>query len=103
MTPPDILRAVSEAEIGREITSHEPKNGAHDDSSLTAKAVVDVAKQRIHHQPHLAFQPIWCEYEGGRLFLRGQVPSFYHKQLAQEAIIAMADIDQVVNDIEVVW
>jgi hypothetical protein len=31
------------------------------------------------------------------------VPSFYHKQLAQEAIAGMAGVDQVVNEIEVVW
>jgi osmotically-inducible protein OsmY len=51
----------------------------------------------------LAFHRIWCEYAGGRLFLRGQVPSFYHKQLAQEAIAEMESVDQVVNEIEVVW
>ena len=62
-----------------------------------------VARQRIGRQPHLAFQRIWCEYDGGRLFLQGQVPSFYHKQLAQEAIAGMAGVDQVVNKIEVVW
>ena len=62
-----------------------------------------VAKQRIHCQPQLAFQRIWCEYDGGRLFLRGQVPTFHHKQLAQTAVAGMAGVDQVVNDIEVVW
>ena len=63
----------------------------------------DLAKQRICCQPHLAFQRIWCEYDGCRLFLRGQVPSFYYKQLAQESIAGMEGVDQVVNDIEVVW
>ena len=36
-------------------------------------------------------------------FSRGQVPSFYHKQLAQEAIAEIESVDQVVNEIEVVW
>jgi osmotically-inducible protein OsmY len=63
----------------------------------------DIAKQRIRHQPQLTFQRIWCEYDGGRLFLRGQVPTFHHKQLAQPAVAGMAGVDQVVNDIEVVW
>ena len=31
------------------------------------------------------------------------MPSFYLKQLAQEAIAGMAGVVQVVNDIEVVW
>lgn len=68
-----------------------------------AKTMADVAKQRILHQPHLAVQRIWCEFQDGRLFLRGQVPSFYHKQLAQEAVTGMEGVGQVVNDIEVVW
>ena len=33
-----------------------------------------------------------------RLLLQGQVPSFYYKQLAQEAIAGMAGVDQVVNE-----
>ena len=56
------------------------------ESSMSTHETADAAKERIRSQPHLAFHRIWCEYAGGRLFLRGQVPSFYHKQLAQEAI-----------------
>jgi osmotically-inducible protein OsmY len=63
----------------------------------------DLAKQQICRQPHLTFQRVWCEYDRGRLLLRGQVPSFYLKQLAQEAIAGMAGVVLVVNEIEVVW
>ena len=73
------------------------------ESTLSTNEPADAAKERIRSQPHLAFHRIWCEYAGGRLFLRGQVPSFYYKQLAQEAIAGMAGVDQMVNDIEVVW
>ena len=73
------------------------------ESSLGTSGTANEAKRRIRSQPHLAFHRIWCEYAGGRLFLRGQVPSFYHKQLAQEAIAEMETVDQVVNEIEVVW
>ena len=72
-------------------------------STISTIETADEARQRIRSQPHLAFHRIWCEYAGGRLFLRGQVPSFYHKQLAQEAIAEMESVDQVVNEIEVVW
>jgi osmotically-inducible protein OsmY len=68
-----------------------------------AKSLAETAKQRILHRPHLSQQRIWCECEQGRLFLRGQVPSFYFKQLAQEAVSGMEGIRQVVNEIEVVW
>ena len=67
------------------------------------KKTAEVAKQRILHQPHLSMQRIWCECDAGRLFLRGQVPSFYFKQLAQEAVAGMEGVRQVVNEIEVVW
>ena len=73
------------------------------ESTTSTSGTADLAKQRICRQPHLTFQRIWCEYDGGRLFIRGQVPSFYHKQLAQEATAGMAGVVQVVNEIEVVW
>jgi osmotically-inducible protein OsmY len=67
------------------------------------KMTADAAKQRILHQPHLTMQQLWCEFDRGRLFLRGQVPSFYFKQLAQEAVVGMEGVREVVNEIEVVW
>ena len=41
--------------------------------------------------------------DDGRLFLRGQVPSFFYKQLAQEAVQSIAGVGQILNEIEVVW
>jgi osmotically-inducible protein OsmY len=73
------------------------------DRKFRFDCVIDEAKQRLQQQPHLTMQRIWCEFQEGRLFLRGQVPSFYHKQLAQVAVAGVEGIDQVVNDIEVVW
>ena len=65
--------------------------------------VAQAAKHRLVDQPHLTTQRLWCEFDGGRLFLRGQVPSFYLKQLAQEAVVGLEGVHQVVNEIEVVW
>jgi len=62
-----------------------------------------LAKDRIRHHSHLAVQRIWCEYNGGRLYLRGQVPSFYLKQLAQTAVSGLEGVAQVINEIEVLW
>ena len=44
---------------------------------------------------------ITCEYKEGMIFLRGQLSSFYHKQLAQEAVRKLDGVQQVVNKIEV--
>ena len=68
-----------------------------------AKNIVETARERLRRESHLCVQRIWCEFDAGTLFLRGQVPSFYHKQLAQVAVAGMKGVAQVVNDIEVVW
>jgi osmotically-inducible protein OsmY len=65
--------------------------------------IAKTAKDRISQVPHLTLQRIWCEYEEGTLFLRGQVPSFYYKQLAQEAVSGLAQVHAIANEIEVVW
>ena len=72
-------------------------------SGDAAKKVVATAKARILHHPHLKTQRIWCEFDGVTLFLRGQVPSFFFKQLAQQAMLGLDTVRQVVNEIEVVW
>jgi osmotically-inducible protein OsmY len=65
--------------------------------------VVEAARRRLLGQSHLAIQRIWCEFCDGSLFLRGHVPSFYHKQLAQTAVAGLKGVEQVVNEIDVVW
>ena len=68
-----------------------------------AGTIAQTAKQRMLDCPHLTMQRVWCEFQQGRLFLRGQVPSFYLKQLAQTAVVGLDGVGQVVNEIEVVW
>jgi hypothetical protein len=65
------------------------QNETNLESTISTNEPAGAAKERIRSQPHLAIHRIWSKYAGGRLFLRGQVPSFYHKQLAQEAIAEM--------------
>jgi osmotically-inducible protein OsmY len=72
-------------------------------SADAAREVAATVKARILHHPHLKTQRIWCEFDGGKLFLRGQVPSYFFKQLAQEAVLGLGGVRQVVNEIEVVW
>jgi osmotically-inducible protein OsmY len=60
-------------------------------------------RERLRRHSHLRVQRIWCEIDDGRLFLRGQVPSFFYKQLAQEAVQSIAGVGQILNEIEVVW
>lgn len=68
-----------------------------------AERIIALARDRILHQPHLSVQRIWCEYSSRQLYLRGQVPSYYLKQLAQTAVSGLEGVSQVVNEIEVLW
>jgi osmotically-inducible protein OsmY len=68
-----------------------------------AHQILALAKDRIREHSHLSAQRIWCDYSGRRLYLRGQVPSFYLKQLAQTAVSGLEGVSQVVNEIEVLW
>jgi hypothetical protein len=81
----------------------EKSNSNRGRQAEAAGEIAAAAKRRIVHEPHLAAQRIWCEFDGARLVLRGQVPSYYCKQLAQEAVSDLEGVERVVNEIEVLW
>jgi osmotically-inducible protein OsmY len=60
-----------------------------------------LAQQRLWKSPYQAMKNVLCEHRRGVLFLRGQLPSFYFKQIAQETVAKIDGIKQVVNAIEV--
>ena len=60
------------------------------------------AKERLQHSSYSSLRDIFCECDDGVLVLRGQVPSFFEKQLAQEAVFKLDGVTQVVNQVEVV-
>ncbi|NLX55840.1 MAG: BON domain-containing protein [Planctomycetaceae bacterium] len=71
-----------------------------DPRTLAAKVVRD-ARRRLRKCAHSPVQRIACDYHEGILILRGRVSSFFHKQLAQEAVRNLAGVDKVVNAVEV--
>jgi hypothetical protein len=76
---------------------------SHSNHDARSNPVATEARRRILHNPHLSVQRIWCEYSEQTLFLHGHVPSFYLKQLAQTAVAGLDGVNQVVNEIEVLW
>jgi osmotically-inducible protein OsmY len=70
---------------------------------LPKSVVRQAAQNRLQQSPHAALRKVACECERGVLILRGRVPSFYHKQLAQEAIANIEGVVGVINEIEVVY
>jgi len=69
--------------------------------SENVSRVEDRAQRALASSPIFALRDLKVEREGEILCIHGRVNSFYHKQLAQEAIRALAEGLQVVNSIDV--
>ncbi len=61
------------------------------------------AQQRLRHTSYPSIRELTCECDDrGVLYLRGRLPSYYQKQLAQEAVINLSGIRKIVNQAEVI-
>ena len=60
------------------------------------------AEGRLRRNPYLALRNVSCDCRGGVLVLRGRLPSYYLKQVAQEAVVRLEGVQGVENQIEVV-
>lgn len=69
--------------------------------SEKSSGVAERAQRALSSSPIFALRDLKVEREGEVLWIHGRVSSFYHKQLAQEAIRALAEGLQVVNSIDV--
>ena len=61
-----------------------------------------VAERALHSGPYPALKKLSCDYRGGVLVLRGCLPSYYLKQLAQEVVAHLEGVEGVDNQIQVV-
>jgi len=69
-----------------------------EDERLYAADLVEAATDALRR---IAIRTVYCQYDDGILFLRGQVPTFYHKQMIQETVVRLKGVAQVVNEVEV--
>jgi len=67
-----------------------------------SRDVPTLAQQCLEKSPYMTVRNVSCAFEGGVLFLRGRLPSYYHKQLAQEAVAELVGVAEIVNQTEVV-
>ena len=73
-----------------------------DSESRTNRSdVAERAETLLRRNGHLFHQTISCEYQDGVLTLRGVVPSYYLKQVAQEVVASLEDVVQIDNRMEV--
>jgi hypothetical protein len=64
----------------------------------------DVARQAeglLRAHCYLALQNISCDYREGVLTLRGCLPTYYLKQVAQAAVGQLGGVQRLVNEIDV--
>lgn len=64
--------------------------------------IADNARSRLRASPYLGVRTLDCEYHEGVLVLRGQVATYFHKQIAQESVRNLAHVELIVNAVEVV-
>jgi osmotically-inducible protein OsmY len=62
----------------------------------------DLAERALRNSPYLALRNIACECRDGMLTLRGCLPTYYLKQVAQAVVARVEGVRHVVNEIEVV-
>jgi osmotically-inducible protein OsmY len=55
----------------------------------------------LQHSPYSELRQVVCEYRDGLATLRGSVPSYYLKQVAQKLAASTQGVRQVDNRIEV--
>jgi osmotically-inducible protein OsmY len=60
-----------------------------------------ILAEMVDESIHPAIERVDCDWQGDVLTLRGVVPTFYFKQLAQEAAIRLQGVSRVDNQIEV--
>ncbi len=61
----------------------------------------DLAERALRNSPYLALRTVRCECQDGVLTLRGCLPTYYLKQVAQAVVARVEGVRQVVNEIEV--
>ncbi len=73
-------------------------------ASRKEAAVSDIrgaVEDRLRHHPYLTLRRVACEYHNGTLTLRGCLPTYYLKQIAQEAVAEIKGVERIENEIEV--
>jgi osmotically-inducible protein OsmY len=65
------------------------------------QGVAGCAEVRLRDNSYRVLKNIACDYRDGVLTLRGRVPSYYLKQVAQETVARIAGVQRIDNQIEV--
>ena len=71
------------------------------DSRSRSQRIAEEASERLQRDPHVRHKSVSCECEKCVLWLHGELPTFYGKQAAQEAVKRIDGIAGIINNIKV--
>ncbi len=60
-------------------------------------------EQVADSNPYLVSRRVHIQLAGGNVTLSGTVSSYYHKQMAQEIVRRIEGVEQVANELEVIY
>ncbi len=86
--------------VRTKVEQHGSESSPHPSRSAD-EAVAAAAQKRFSESSYFALRGVSCEYHEGMFVLRGAVPSFHMKQLAQELVRKIEGVGAVVNALEV--
>ncbi len=69
---------------------------------LTDRVLLERVQAALQHSPYLPLRNLKCYIHERVVILRGKVPTYYCKQLAQTLTAEIPGVDEVNNQIEVV-
>ena len=67
----------------------------------TASELLALARQQIAESTSLIVRELSCDWDDGKLVLRGQVPNEFCKRLAEMTVASVSEMVPLVNEIEV--
>jgi osmotically-inducible protein OsmY len=70
--------------------------------TITPDQVEAEAEQRLRKSSSFVLRNVACQFRDGVLILLGQLPSYHHKQIAQELVGQIGGVRQIENQIEVI-
>ena len=66
------------------------------------QSVLSDARRRIHKSAYLPLRTLSCDYLQGVLVIRGEVPTYYLRQLAQTVVSTIEGVREIKNLVHVV-
>ena len=79
--------------------------GEQDGTDLPSTRLASLVRDGLEHHPHFRGRAslFTIELVGETIVMTGRLPSYYLKQLLQEAIMVMPGVVNIDNQVDVVW